>query len=62
MQDFLRNQLERFAQRLQELDFLLSREDIMGDMKQYRAISAMSGSSSISRAAAISAEVCWWRA
>ena len=39
MQDFLRNQLERFAQRLQELDFLLSREDIMGDMKQYRAIS-----------------------
>ncbi|WP_218242509.1 peptide chain release factor 1 [Comamonas fluminis] len=39
MQDFLRNQLERYAQRLQELDFLLSREDIMGDMKQYRAIS-----------------------
>ena len=35
----LRNQLERYAQRLQELDFLLSREDIMGDMKQYRAIS-----------------------
>ncbi|GGH51137.1 peptide chain release factor 1 [Comamonas phosphati] len=39
MQDFLRHQLERYAQRLQELDFLLSREDIMGDMKQYRAIS-----------------------
>jgi peptide chain release factor 1 len=39
MQDFLRNQLERYAQRLQELDFLLSREDIMGDMKQYRTIS-----------------------
>ena len=39
MQDFLRNQLERYAHRLQELDFLLSREDIMGDMKQYRAIS-----------------------
>lgn len=39
MQDFLRNQLERYAQRLQELDFLLSREDIMADMKQYRNIS-----------------------
>jgi peptide chain release factor 1 len=39
MQDFLRQQLERYAQRLEELDFLLSREDIMGDMKQYRAIS-----------------------
>ena len=39
MQDFLRNQLERYAQRLQELDFLLSREDIMADMKQYRTIS-----------------------
>ena len=39
MQDFLRNQLERYAQRLQELDFLLSREDIMGDMQQYRTIS-----------------------
>ena len=39
MQDFLRTQLERYAQRLQELDFLLSREDIMGDMQQYRRIS-----------------------
>lgn len=39
MQDFLRNQLERYAQRLEELDFLLSREDIMSDMKQYRTIS-----------------------
>ncbi|MEG0200039.1 MAG: PCRF domain-containing protein, partial [Comamonas sp.] len=39
MQDFLRNQLERYAQRLEELDFLLSREDIMADMKQYRSIS-----------------------
>ena len=39
MQDFLRNQLQRYAQRLQELDFLLSREDIMGDMQQYRRIS-----------------------
>ena len=39
MQPFLRSQLERYAQRLQELDFLLSREDIMGDMAQYRSIS-----------------------
>ena len=39
MQPFLRTQLERFAQRLEELDFLLSREDIMGDMHKYRAIS-----------------------
>ncbi|BBL23280.1 peptide chain release factor 1 [Comamonas terrigena NBRC 13299] len=35
----MRNQLERFAQRLEELDFLLSREDIMGDMQKYRSIS-----------------------
>ncbi len=39
MKTFLRNQLERFAQRLGELDFLLSREDIMGDMAQYRLLS-----------------------
>ena len=39
MQDFLRQQLERYSQRLGELDFLLSREDIMADMKQYRTIS-----------------------
>jgi peptide chain release factor 1 len=39
MKPFLRSQLERYAQRLQELDFLLSREDIMADMAQYRAIS-----------------------
>ncbi len=39
MQTFLRSQLQRFAQRLEELDFLLSREDIMGDMAQYRKIS-----------------------
>ena len=39
MKPFLRSQLERYAQRLEELDFLLSREDIMGDMAQYRAIS-----------------------
>ncbi len=39
MKPFLRSQLERYAQRLQELDFLLSREDIMADMAQYRGIS-----------------------
>ena len=39
MKPFLRHQLERFAQRLGELDFLLSREDIMSDMAQYRTIS-----------------------
>ena len=39
MKTFLKNQLERYVQRLGELDFLLSREDIMGDMAQYRAIS-----------------------
>ncbi|QIL81428.1 peptide chain release factor 1 [Diaphorobacter sp. HDW4A] len=39
MKPFLRTQLEKYAQRLEELDFLLSREDIMSDMKQYRAIS-----------------------
>ena len=36
MKPFLRSQLERYAQRLGELDFLLSREDIMSDMAQYR--------------------------
>ena len=39
MKPFLRHQLERYVQRLGELDFLLSREDIMADMAQYRAIS-----------------------
>ena len=39
MKPFLRTQLERYAQRLEELDFLLSREDIMGDMQQYDRIS-----------------------
>ena len=36
---FLRHQLDRYAVRLEELDFLLSREDIMGDMEQYRGLS-----------------------
>ncbi|MGP1630281.1 MAG: peptide chain release factor 1 [Giesbergeria sp.] len=39
MQTFLRNQLERYARRMGELDFLLSREDIMADMAQYRLLS-----------------------
>ncbi len=39
MKPFLRSQLERYAQRLGELDFLLSREEIMSDMAQYRRIS-----------------------
>ena len=39
MKPFLRQQLERFAQRREELDFLLSREDIMADMAQYMALS-----------------------
>ncbi|MFO6420773.1 peptide chain release factor 1 [Hylemonella sp. W303a] len=39
MKDFLRQQLERYAQRLDELNFLLSREDIMADMKQFLALS-----------------------
>ena len=39
MKPFLRSQLERYAQRLGELDFLLSREDIMADMAQYRLLS-----------------------
>ena len=38
MQEFLVHQLERYSERLKELDFLLSREDIMGDMAQYRTI------------------------
>jgi len=39
MKDFLRAQLERHTQRLHELDFLLSREDIMKDMTQFLALS-----------------------
>ena len=38
MKPFLRAQLERYAQRLSELDFLLSREDIMKDMTQFLAL------------------------
>jgi peptide chain release factor 1 len=39
MKDFLRHQLERYATRLSELEFLLSREDIMKDMSQFLALS-----------------------
>ena len=39
VKSFLRQQLERYVQRLEELDFLLSREDIMADMSQYRVLS-----------------------
>ena len=39
MKPFLRSQLERYAQRHGELDFLLSREDIMSDMTQFLKLS-----------------------
>ena len=39
MKPFLRHQLERYAQRLEELNFLLSREDIMKDMNQFLTLS-----------------------
>ena len=39
MQPFMRAQLERSVQRLSELDFLLSREDIMKDMTQFLTLS-----------------------
>ncbi len=39
MKPFLRNRLARYADRLGELEFLLSREDIMSDMKQFLALS-----------------------
>ena len=39
MKPFMRAQLERSVQRLSELDFLLSREDIMQDMTQFMTLS-----------------------
>ena len=39
MKPFMRAQLERSVQRLSELDFLLSREDIMQDMTQFMVLS-----------------------
>ena len=39
MKPFLRQQLTRYTDRLGELEFLLSREDIMKDMKQFLLLS-----------------------
>ncbi|NBT92216.1 MAG: PCRF domain-containing protein, partial [Betaproteobacteria bacterium] len=39
MKTFLRQQLSRYTDRLGELEFLLSREDIMKDMTQFLALS-----------------------
>ena len=39
MKPFLRQQLVRYADRLGELEFLLSRQDIMSDMKQFLVLS-----------------------
>ncbi len=39
MKPFLIQQLERYAERLAELDFLLSRQDIMADMAQFMKLS-----------------------
>jgi peptide chain release factor 1 len=39
MKPFMRSQLERYSQRLEELNFLLSREDIMKDMTQFLSLS-----------------------
>ena len=39
MKPFLRSQLERFTQRLEEINFLLSRQDIMQNMEQFLALS-----------------------
>jgi len=39
MKPFLRQQLARYADRLGELEFLLSRQDIMSDMKQFLTLS-----------------------
>ncbi|MDR0258708.1 MAG: peptide chain release factor 1 [Comamonas sp.] len=39
MKDSLRQQLERYAERLNELNFLLSREDIMANMPQFLKLS-----------------------
>ena len=39
MKPFLRQQLARYADRLGELEFLLSRQDIMSDMEQFLKLS-----------------------
>ena len=38
MKTFLRQQLERYPVRLQELDFFLSQPDVVGDMERFRAL------------------------
>ncbi len=38
MKKFLRNQLERYPIRLQELDFFLSQPDVVADMDRFRAL------------------------
>ena len=38
MKPFLRQQLERFPIRLNELDFFLSQPEVVGDMERYRAL------------------------
>ena len=38
MKTFLRQQLERYPVRLNELDFFLSQPDVVGDMDRYRAL------------------------
>ena len=38
MKPFLRQQLERFPVRLQELDFFLSQPEVVNDMERYREI------------------------
>ncbi len=39
MKDFMRAQLERYAQRLRDLDHLLMQNDVMADPKAYRSMS-----------------------
>lgn len=39
MKPFMRSQLERYSNRLEEINFLLSREDIMKDMAQFLSLS-----------------------
>jgi peptide chain release factor 1 len=39
MKPFVRTQLDRYANRLSELDFLLSRQDVMADMGQFMKLS-----------------------
>ncbi|MEO7390538.1 MAG: peptide chain release factor 1 [Ramlibacter sp.] len=38
MKQFLRQQLERYPVRLQELDFFLSQQDVVSDMERFRAL------------------------